>query len=94
MSSIRRMTAEDILSLNLTNLDPLTENYDLTFYLTYLMQWPSLFSVVEDRKGHGQNRRTARAHEGLRTLHALARARHRPDRRARLAPAGLRVAAD
>ncbi|KAI5303433.1 hypothetical protein KEM56_007547 [Ascosphaera pollenicola] len=51
MSSIRRMTAEDILSLNLTNLDPLTENYDLNFYLQYLMEWPSLFNVVQDRNG-------------------------------------------
>ncbi|EEP81809.1 N-acetyltransferase 5 [Uncinocarpus reesii 1704] len=51
MSSIRRMTAQDLFSLNLTNLDPLTENYDLNFYLTYLMKWPSLFNVVEDRDG-------------------------------------------
>ncbi|EER29313.1 hypothetical protein D8B26_008035 [Coccidioides posadasii str. Silveira] len=51
MTSIRRMTASDLLSLNLTNLDPLTENYDANFYLTYLMKWPSLFNVVEDRDG-------------------------------------------
>ncbi|KAI5303900.1 hypothetical protein KEM56_007075 [Ascosphaera pollenicola] len=51
MSSIRRMTAEDILSLNLTNLDPLTENYDLNFYLQYLMEWPSLFNIVQDMNG-------------------------------------------
>lgn len=51
MASIRRMTACDLLSLNLTNLDPLTENYDLQFYLSYLMKWPSLFNVVEDRDG-------------------------------------------
>ncbi|WEW58724.1 N-alpha-acetyltransferase 20 [Emydomyces testavorans] len=51
MTSIRRMTPCDLLSLNLTNLDPLTENYDLHFYLTYLMKWPSLFNVVEDRDG-------------------------------------------
>lgn len=45
------MTPEDLFSLNLTNLDPLTENYDLHFYLNYLMKWPSLFSVVEDQDG-------------------------------------------
>ena len=45
------MTPEDLFSLNLTNLDPLTENYDLHFYLTYLMKWPSLFNVVEDADG-------------------------------------------
>ncbi|KAL1987960.1 hypothetical protein VTN96DRAFT_1484 [Rasamsonia emersonii] len=49
MSFIRRMTPTDLFSLNLTNLDPLTENYDLGFYLNYLMRWPSLFSVVQDR---------------------------------------------
>jgi len=52
MSSIRRVTPTDLLSLNLTNLDPLTENYDLGFYLNYLMRWPSLFSAVENRDGH------------------------------------------
>ncbi|RAL08190.1 peptide alpha-N-acetyltransferase complex B subunit NAT3 [Aspergillus homomorphus CBS 101889] len=50
MSSIRRMSPTDLLSLNLTNLDPLTENYDLGFYLNYLMRWPSLFSSVQDRQ--------------------------------------------
>lgn len=49
MSAIRRMSPTDLFSLNLTNLDPLTENYDLGFYLNYLMRWPSLFSVVQDR---------------------------------------------
>lgn len=43
------MTPTDLLSLNLTNLDPLTENYDLGFYLNYLMRWPSLLSAVQDR---------------------------------------------
>jgi N-terminal acetyltransferase B complex catalytic subunit len=45
------MTPMDLFSLNLTNLDALTENYDLHFYLNYLMKWPSLFTVVEDREG-------------------------------------------
>lgn len=49
MSFLRRMSPTDIFSLNLTNLDPLTENYDLGFYLNYCMRWPSLFSVVQDR---------------------------------------------
>ena len=44
------MSPTDLLSLNLTNLDPLTENYDLGFYLNYLMRWPSLFSSVQDRQ--------------------------------------------
>lgn len=49
MSSIERMSPLDLLDLNLTNLDPLTENYDLGFYLNYLNKWPSLFSTVKDR---------------------------------------------
>ena len=49
MTSIHRLNPTDLFSLNLTNLDPLTENYDLGFYLNYLMRWPSLFNAVEDR---------------------------------------------
>lgn len=50
MSSITRMSPLDLLSMNRTNLDPLTENYDLGFYLNYLTRWPSLFSVIKDRE--------------------------------------------
>ncbi|KAJ5121834.1 N-acetyltransferase (Nat5) [Penicillium atrosanguineum] len=49
MSSITRMSPLDLLKLNATNLDPLTENYDLGFYLNYMSKWPSLFSKVTDR---------------------------------------------
>lgn len=49
MSSVERMSPLDLLKTNLTNLDPLTENYDLGFYLNYLNKWPSLFSTVKDR---------------------------------------------
>lgn len=51
MSFIRRFSPTDLFSLNLTNLDPLTENYDLGFYLNYLMRWPTLFSAVQERSG-------------------------------------------
>ena len=44
------MSPLDLLDLNLTNLDPLTENYDLGFYLNYLNKWPSLFSTVRDHE--------------------------------------------
>jgi ribosomal protein S18 acetylase RimI-like enzyme len=30
----------------------LTENYNIDFYLQYLIQWPSLFTVVEDQYGN------------------------------------------
>src|SRR6266536_1258203 len=48
MSTIRRAKPNDLLRMNLTNLDALTENYNLSFYLEYLMKWPSLFNVVEE----------------------------------------------
>jgi N-terminal acetyltransferase B complex catalytic subunit len=42
------MSPDDLFALNLTNLDPLTENYDINFYLAYLMKWPSLCNTVEE----------------------------------------------
>ena len=51
MPIVRRVQPTDLLSLNLCNLDPFTENYDLSFYLSYLMKWPSLFQCVEDDRG-------------------------------------------
>ncbi len=51
MPIIRRVRPSDLLSTSATNLDPFTENYDLSFYLSYLMKWPSLFQCIEE---HGQ----------------------------------------
>ena len=51
MPTIRRVRPPDLLSMSATNLDPFTENYDLSFYLSYLMKWPSLFQCIEE---HGQ----------------------------------------
>lgn len=51
MPTVRRVRPSDLLSLNLCNLDSYTENYDLNFYLTYLMKWPSLFQCVEEDGG-------------------------------------------
>ena len=51
MATIRRVRPGDLFKLNLCNLDTLTENYDLNFYLTYLMRWPSLFQCIEE---HGK----------------------------------------
>lgn len=48
MTSVRLMKPQDLLHMNLCNLDHLTENYDLSFYLNYLMTWPALSIVVED----------------------------------------------
>lgn len=51
MTSLRAFRPTDLLHLSLTNLDPLTENYDLHFYMLYLAVWPSLFTVAEDQNG-------------------------------------------
>ena len=52
MTSLRPFRPQDLLHMNLTNLDPLTENYNLDFYYQYLIQWPSLFTVAEDQYGN------------------------------------------
>ncbi|KAI9790469.1 MAG: N-terminal acetyltransferase [Peltula sp. TS41687] len=51
MSALRPFHALDLLKFNHTNLDNLTENYDITYYLTYLARWPSLINVIEGPKG-------------------------------------------
>jgi hypothetical protein len=38
--------------MSLTNLDPLTENYNIDYYMNYMMTWPSLFTVAEDQNGN------------------------------------------
>ncbi|MCJ1483238.1 hypothetical protein MMC06_003405 [Schaereria dolodes] len=51
MTTLRAFRPTDLLHTGLTNLDPLTENYDLNFYMQYLAKWPSLFTVVENQYG-------------------------------------------
>ncbi|CAD6502293.1 BgTH12-02530 [Blumeria graminis f. sp. triticale] len=46
MTSIRAFHASDVFNFNPTNLDPLTETYDLNFYFSYLARWPHLFTVA------------------------------------------------
>jgi len=41
----------DVFTFNPTNLDPLTETYDLNFYYSYLARWPHLFNVAEGPDG-------------------------------------------
>ena len=52
MTSLRAMRPSDLLHMNLTNLDPLTENYNIDYYMQYLIKWPSLFTVAEDQDGN------------------------------------------
>ncbi|KAL9130955.1 MAG: hypothetical protein Q9217_001001 [Psora testacea] len=51
MTALRQFEPQDLLRINLTNLDPLTENYNIDFYLHYLIKWPSLFTVAENQEG-------------------------------------------
>ena len=51
MTSLRPFHAMDIFKFNSTNLDPLTETYELNFYFSYLARWPHLFNVAEGRDG-------------------------------------------
>lgn len=43
MTSLRPFQATDLFGLSGVNLDPLTENFNIAFYLEYLTTWPSLF---------------------------------------------------
>ena len=52
MTSLRAFRPQDLFHMNLTNLDPLTENYNIDFYMHYLINWPSLFTVAEDQDGN------------------------------------------
>lgn len=48
MPVLRRVNPSDLFHLNLCNLDAYTENYDISYYLSYLMRWPSLFFCLEE----------------------------------------------
>lgn len=43
MTSIKPFQIEDLFELNPVNLDPLTENFNISAYLQYLVEWPPLF---------------------------------------------------
>uniref|UniRef100_A0A8C0SE30 N-alpha-acetyltransferase 20 n=1 Tax=Canis lupus familiaris TaxID=9615 RepID=A0A8C0SE30_CANLF len=47
MTMIRAFTCNDLFRFNNINLDPLTENNGIPFYLQYLAHWPEYFIVVE-----------------------------------------------
>ncbi|CAM9342792.1 unnamed protein product [Ectocarpus fasciculatus] len=51
MSTLRPFQATDLFKFNHINLDPLTETYNIPFYLTYLSSWPSLCASYEDPSG-------------------------------------------
>jgi len=51
MASVRLMTARDLPYFDRCNLDPLTETFNVGFYLEYLSKWPHLCAVIENHKG-------------------------------------------
>ncbi|KAF2738472.1 n-acetyltransferas-like protein [Polyplosphaeria fusca] len=51
MSTIRPMRPTDLLKFSSTNLDHLTETYNIGFYLEYLTKWPDLCRVIEAKDG-------------------------------------------
>ncbi|KAF2709782.1 n-acetyltransferas-like protein [Pleomassaria siparia CBS 279.74] len=51
MSTIRPMRPADLFLISSTNLDHLTETYNIGFYLEYLTKWPDLCRVIEGVDG-------------------------------------------
>lgn len=51
MATIRPMRPDDLLNFSSTNLDHLTETYNIGFYLEYLTKWPELCQVIEGLDG-------------------------------------------
>jgi len=51
MTTTRRFCCDDLLRFAPTNLDPLTETYNFSFYLTYLARWPGMCSIQEGAAG-------------------------------------------
>jgi len=47
MTTMRSFSAFDLLRFNNVNLDPLTETYNMPFYLQYLAKWPDLCFAAE-----------------------------------------------
>jgi N-terminal acetyltransferase B complex catalytic subunit len=45
------MRPADLLKISSTNLDHLTETYNIGFYLEYLTKWPDLCRLIEGVDG-------------------------------------------
>ncbi|KAL1840368.1 hypothetical protein VTJ49DRAFT_541 [Mycothermus thermophilus] len=52
MANFRRFRPDDLNKFSKCNLDPLTETYELGFYMQYYAKWPALFQVAEDQHGN------------------------------------------
>ena len=53
MTSLRRMTCNDLFTFNEVNLDVLTETYHMPFYQQYLATWPEYWCGLHPREGGG-----------------------------------------
>uniref|UniRef100_A0A7S4NNC0 N-acetyltransferase domain-containing protein n=1 Tax=Paramoeba aestuarina TaxID=180227 RepID=A0A7S4NNC0_9EUKA len=51
MTSAREFVCDDLFGFNDINLDPLTETYNMSFYMKYLAKSPEYFFVAEDSAG-------------------------------------------
>mmetsp|Transcript_5474 Transcript_5474/g.7580 ORF Transcript_5474/g.7580 Transcript_5474/m.7580 type:complete len:174 (+) Transcript_5474:45-566(+) len=51
MSTLRPFQVNDLFSFNHINLDPLTETYNLSFYMQYISRWPSMCASYSDANG-------------------------------------------
>jgi len=51
MTTLRPFSSLDLFRFNHINMDPLTETYNIPFYMQYLSTWPSLCAAFEDPNG-------------------------------------------
>lgn len=51
MSTTRRFHCDDLFRFGPTNLDVLTETYQISFYALYLSRWPDLATLIEAPSG-------------------------------------------
>ena len=52
MTTTRQFRCEDLFRFNNVNLDPLTETYQMSFYLQYLSTWPDFFQAEAHPSGN------------------------------------------
>ncbi|MED6224114.1 hypothetical protein PIB30_080615 [Stylosanthes scabra] len=50
MTTIHRFYCNDLLCFASVNLEHLTETFNMSFYMTYLVRWPDYFHVAEGPK--------------------------------------------
>ena len=51
MTTTRRFVGDDLFRFSTTNMDPLTETYSTSFYLSYLTRWPGMNQCQEGVSG-------------------------------------------